>query len=35
MRHPLIQQMQEEATKFLKSQVPVVGAAANESSSSK
>jgi hypothetical protein len=35
MRHPLIQQMQEEATKFLKSQVPVVEALANESSSSK
>jgi hypothetical protein len=35
MRHPLIQQMQEEATKFLKSQAPVVGAVANESSSSK
>ena len=35
MRHPFIQQMQEEATKFIKSQLPVVGAVANESSSSK
>jgi hypothetical protein len=35
MRHPLIQQMQEEAIKFLKSNLPVVGAVGNESSSSK
>jgi hypothetical protein len=35
MRHPLIEQMQEEAIKFLKSQLPVVGVVGNESSSSK